>query len=228
MDNEKDDVPHTYTNSEGQEIPSVTHIISIIKKKNITSWANYLGFKHISVKNFINDKAILGSLVHERIECFFQGTEAKPYFDQRTSNEVNKRFEIFKTWYECAKPVPIWQEKEFTNNRYGGKLDLLCKMYDDKIVLLDFKTSKAVRSSHFLQLGGYLNLIQDCEPEMYKKIDLCQIVAITDRKVIQEVRPIELMKKYQDAFNDAYELYVKWDKILREEWNDSLRDLGIL
>ena len=228
MNDNGKDVAHTYTNSEGKEIPSVTHIISIIKKKNITGWANYLGFKHISVKNYINEKAILGTLVHERIEKFFDNEEPEPYFDYSINQQVNARFDIFKTWYDSAKPERIWEEKEFTNDKYGGKIDLLCKMYDDKIVLLDFKTSKAVRSSHFLQLGGYLNLIQDCEPEMYKKIDLCQIVAITDCKVVQEVRPIELMKKYQDAFNDAYELYVKWDRILREEWNDSLRDLGIL
>jgi hypothetical protein len=225
--NVKEDGPHTYLNSKNEEIPSVTHILSIMNKAGISTWANALGFKRISLRKFLDEKALIGTLVHERIENHFQNTEPKPFFDASTENEVNRRMVIFNVWEKEAQPKVIWEEKEFTNERYGGKIDLLCKMYGDKTVLLDFKTSKKVHASQFLQLGGYLNLIKENDPDTYNSIDLCQIVAISDR-VHQEVRSIKEMQVYMEAFELCYQLYTAWDSILRSQWNESLEKLGIL
>jgi hypothetical protein len=221
------DGPHTYLNSKNEEIPSVTHIISIMNKKGINSWANMLGFKRISLRKFLDEKAIIGTLVHEKIENYFQKTEPKPFFDASIDKEVNKRLDLFKLWANEAQPEVIWEEKEFTNERYGGKIDLLARMYEnEKIVLIDFKTSKSVHASQFLQLGGYLNLIQYNEPEMYERIELCQIVAIND-KIHHGIRTKKEMLAYQEAFEDCYNLYIHWDKILKDHWNDSLKNLGV-
>jgi hypothetical protein len=212
-------------NSKGEEIPSVTQIISILTKKGITEWANSLGFRRVSVKKFLDNKALIGTLVHSRIENYFKKEEYKPFIDKSTDDIVNARYELFKIWVNEAKPEMIWQEKEFTNERYGGKLDMLCKMYDDKYVLLDFKTSKDIHPSQFLQLGGYLNLIEYNESEMYEKISLCQIVAFGEKGIKQRVFTKEEMKRYQKAFEKCYEIYMCWDNILQDMWDENLKNL---
>ena len=52
-----------YYNSKGEEVPSVTTVLKIFGK-NLTGWANWLGFKRINVKEFVDNKAKFGTYVH--------------------------------------------------------------------------------------------------------------------------------------------------------------------
>ena len=220
-----DEKKHVYYNTKGEEIPSVTKIINIIKKKNITSWANGLGMKRISLKPYMTEKALIGTLVHDKIEHYFTKEDSRPYLDKSIDKEVTDRFNHFLLWVEASGIKPIWQEKEFHNEKYGGKIDMLGTI-GNGLVLIDFKTSKKPSSSHFLQLGGYLNLIQYCEPETYEKITHCLIVCLTDKGVEQGLKEIEKMKKYQKAFDSCYELFNAWNAVLKMEWGEDLNDLG--
>ena len=220
--------PHTYINADGKEVPSVTHTLAILKKKQTLVWANFLGFKRISVEKFINHKAMIGSLLHHKIECFFSGDKYIPHPSLGVEDEVNHLFKNFMAWYEEAKPKAIFQEKQIVGKNYGGTIDLLCNMFDNKIVLLDFKTSKTIHATQFMQLGGYLTLFKEVMPEIYKQIDLCMIVSITPAKVQTVVKSKKEMKKYMDAFTNNYILYDCYNEILTNEWNDSLKDVSIL
>ena len=224
----EEQLSHTYTTKNGTEVPSVTHILKLIKKKNISRWANGLGFKHINIKEFMNEKAMIGTLFHQRVEKYFKKEPIEPFMLESIENEVNARFQNFLIWVDEAKPEVIYEETPFVNDRYGGTVDLICRMYNNNIILLDFKTSNDIHYSHFLQLGGYLNLIAYNNITLFEDIDGCQIVAFGKNKVHQKMIYKDMMGKYQMAFEDCYNLYMKLDELLKRDWDDTLRDMTIL
>lgn len=217
----KKEEKHVYYNSKGDEIPSVTHILRIISKRSLVDWANYMGFRHINTKKFVEDKARIGTFFHDRVECYFQKKEWTKPFDCETEETVNKIFNNFMIWAKEANPEIIAEEKEYTNEEYGGKLDLLCSI-KGVVTLVDFKTSKSIHATQFLQLGGYLNLIYENDPELYDKIQLCQIVACTPSDINIKSKDKREMYGYQHAFTKAFEIYKAWGHILKTEWNETI------
>jgi hypothetical protein len=217
----EDKSKHVYYTADGKEVPSVTHIISIISKRELMKWANFLGFKRIDVTRYVSEKALIGTLFHNRVECVLQGRENdyKPYIDQNVNDEVDKIFHNFEIWRKESMPEVIWQEKEFVNNQYGGKIDLLCSIRGH-MTLVDFKTSKKPMASHFLQLGGYLNLIEQIDKGIYNKIELCQIIAINAKGIKIKTLTKEEMEPYKVAFLKAFELYMIWKSLLEVDWNE--------
>lgn len=219
-----DEKNHQYYNDKNEPIPSVTQVISILNKKGLVKWANILGFKKISAEKLVNEKAMIGSLLHDRISKFFKKEEYQPHLSEEINAQVDVLYSRFLQWYEIATPLVILSEENYINEFYGGTIDLLCKI-QDKTYLIDFKTSKKIHSSQFVQLGGYLTLIEELDPDLYNNIDRCQIISFTSERILYESRERKQMKPYENVFKNSYILYSEYDKILREEWNDSLKGL---
>lgn len=218
-----DEKNHQYYNDKNEPIPSVTQIISILNKNGLVKWANILGFKKINAEKLINEKALIGSLLHDRISKYLKGEEYSPHLSEEINDRVDELYNIFLKWYDVSQPKLIFTEKNYINNLYGGTIDLLCEI-EGKIYLIDFKTSKKIHSTQLIQLAGYLLLISELDPELYSKIDRCQILSFTPSKLLTESREIEQMKPYELIFQNSYILYTQYDKILREEWNESLKE----
>ena len=215
-----DEIKHQFYDDNGNEIPSITQILSMINKKGIVKWANYLGFKRIDCDKYLNEKAMIGTLLHDRISKFLKGEEYKPHISSEIENTVKTLFKYFIEWYDMSGMKLIYSEKMYNNNKYGGIVDLLCEI-NDEVYLIDFKTSKKIHGSQLLQLAGYLNLIETEEPDLYKKIKHCQILSFTPKNIISESRTIKEMKVYKSIFKNSYILFSEYDKLLREEWNDT-------
>ena len=75
-------------------------------------------------------------------------------------------------------------------------------------------------ASHFLQLGGYLNLIEQIDKGIYNKIELCQIIAINAKGIKIKTLTKEEMEPYKVAFLKAFELYTIWKSLLEVDWNE--------
>ena len=213
---------NAYYDEKGNELPSVTQIIKILNHKGLIQWANYIGFKHISYTNYMEERQLVGSLVHLKIEKFLKGEDYSPsYLDDSIEKEVNEKFKLFEIWYNETAAKPIWIEKALSNNRYGGTLDAVVQIKNGAIGLIDFKTSKTIKPSQLLQLGGYLNLIQERENDMYKNINFCSIIAFGNELSISS-RSREDMELYQKAFEKLYMLFCSWKDILSNDWNQSI------
>lgn len=212
---------HVYYTKSGKEIPSVTHIIQILAKPELTGWANWLGFKRISVTKFLNDKAYIGTAFHNRVECYFGDKVYQHPMAQEVDRKVEHLFQTFLPWAKEVNPKVIYQEHEYTCDDYGGKIDMLAKIKGE-VNLIDFKTSKDIHPSQFLQLGGYLNLIEKNDPKLYNKITCCQIIAVTEEKVKVKAIFKKDMLKYQTAFNCCLSLYKAWNDTLEEDWGKGL------
>lgn len=209
-----------YKNNDGEEIPSVTEMIKLLNHKGLMEWANYVGLKATPLKDYLLERSTLGSLVHSRIaEEFTTGTtEFPPFFDPELEAECRRKIDLFHTWREETGAVPLLVEKVMHNERYGGTLDLVAQYKNGHVGLIDFKTGTKKKPFHLLQLGGYLNLLEDCEPDIYKQVSFCSVVVL-GKDIVIGTRSVEEMQIYRDAIEKLYMLYMSWKDILWNDWH---------
>ena len=207
----------TYINKEKVEVPSVTTIIKLLNKPFIAKWANSLGWKRQSYDKVLEESANKGTFVHETLhEYLFK--EGKK-FDLSNPEVLNFLYENLNTFKEFEKDYdikPIWGEKSFSLDKFGGTVDLYCEL-DNKYTILDFKTSKRFYSSHFIQLGAYIQLL---EANNYK-VEQVAILRIREGDYDIKIINREDMNDYIELFNRLVEVfYLVYE--LNEEWGDLL------
>jgi ATP-dependent exoDNAse (exonuclease V) beta subunit len=207
----------TYINKEKVEVPSVTTIIKLLNKPFIAKWANSLGWKRQSYDKVLEESANKGTFVHETLhEYLFK--EGKK-FDLSNPEVLNFLYENLNTFKEFEKEYdikPIWGEKSFSLDKFGGTVDLYCEL-DNKYTILDFKTSKRFYSSHFIQLGAYIQLL---EANDYK-VEQVAILRIREGDYDIKIINREDMNDYIELFNRLVEVfYLVYE--LNEEWGDLL------
>ena len=209
-----------YYNSKAHEIPSVTHIISLLNKKGLMDWSNWLGFQRIKYRAFLDEKALLGTLVHNKIECDICNTHYSPHIDYKLEREADVRFNYYLQWKRDCHVEPKYSELRLHNERYGGTIDFI-GIVNGELTLGDFKTSKKPHFTHFMQLAAYLNLLQFKEPEIYDKLTNCRIICFTgksDVPIISRSKRVEEMVEYRTAFEKLYEAFIVLNRISIEDW----------
>lgn len=207
----------TYINKKEVEVPSVTTIIKLLNKPFIAKWANSLGWKRQSYDKVLEESANKGTFVHETLhEYLFK--EGKK-FDLSNPEVLNFLYENLNTFKEFEKDYdikPIWGEKSFSLDKFGGTVDLYCEL-DKKYTILDFKTSKRFYSSHFIQLGAYIQLL---EANDYK-VEQVAILRIKEGDYDIKIINREDMNDYIELFNRLVEVfYLVYE--LNKEWGDLL------
>ena len=207
----------TYINKEKVEVPSVTTIIKLLNKPFIAKWANNLGWKRQSYDKVLEESANRGTFVHEILhEYLFK--EGKK-FNLSNPEVLNFLYENLNTFKEFEKDYdikPIWGEKSFSLDKFGGTVDLYCEL-DNKYTILDFKTSKRFYSSHFIQLGAYIQLL---EANDYK-VEQVAILRIREGEYDIRIIDREDMGRYIDIFNKLVDLFhMVYD--LNQDWGDLL------
>ena len=206
-----------YLNKSNIEVPSVTTIIKLVNKPSIAKWANYLGWKKQSYEKVLEERAFEGTIAHELFHEYLFNEGAK--FDTSTPERLaflRENLETFKSFLEGVKLEPIWVEKPFASEKFGGTVDLYCKL-DGKNTILDFKTSKNFYSTHFIQLGAYIQLLE----EKNYNVEQVAILRIRDGKYDIKIIEREDMNQYIEIFNKLCDLfYLIYD--LNLEWKDLL------
>ena len=207
----------TYINEEEVEVPSVTTIIKVLNKPFIAKWANSLGWKRQSYDKVLEESANKGTFVHELLhEYLFKEGKEFDISNPDTVNFIYENINAFKDYLKTVKFEPIWGEKSYSTARYGGTIDLLCKINGD-LTILDFKTSKRFYSSHFIQLGAYIQLLE--KHDIYvEQVGICRIkdgevnVKFKHRSEMEDY--IDLFNKLTDVFYMVYELNKEWGDLL--------------
>ena len=147
----KIDNSNYYFNS--KQVPRVTDIISkSIHEEYLMKWSNYLGFKHLSYVEELNKAAEYGTLVHSAIENFLK----------HNISSDNVSFKAFLRWWNIVNASNevriIGEEESLVCEWFGGTYDLLISI-NNKIYLVDFKTSNHVGYKYYLQLAAYRYMI---------------------------------------------------------------------
>ncbi|MBW2993470.1 PD-(D/E)XK nuclease family protein, partial [Candidatus Woesearchaeota archaeon] len=106
-----------------------------------------------------------GSKVHNAINDLLKGVVIK--MDTKYMNPTTEKDEeltlaeyeclmSFVKWHDKYKPITLSTELVVFNENieYAGTLDYICKI-DNKIYIIDFKTSQNIWQEHKLQLSAY-------------------------------------------------------------------------
>jgi len=166
-----------YINDQGIEVPRVSSILKSLNKDALVHWANYLGFKRISYTKELNRTAIVGTAAHDTIDeiltNMFHRYGAFMYgiFESKSVMEYDNCMKSFSKWYEknwWLKDNLLFIDLELVGDSFGGTLDYVGKSpYNkDNAVIIDWKTSKMMTLTHFLQLAAYIRLWEKHYPTL--------------------------------------------------------------
>lgn len=167
---------HIYE-KDGKRYHSVTTILSVLGSKELMKWANSMGFKHIDSEKYTEDKAEFGTLVHAGLQKIVDpGAEVEMIQPKNAKHayEANKCYESFERLIRGYQYETIYTEKTLVSPslKYAGTMDWVVKL-DDKVTLVDFKTSKMVTFKYLLQLAGYMKLLELEEGIMIERAGIC-------------------------------------------------------
>ena len=186
--------------------PSVTEILSIVAKPGLVAWANNMGLAGKSTKDESQRIAGIGTEVHARIEQYFK--EGTSIFEGATA-EALPSLQLFNNWIQKHKIEPILIEESLISQKlgYAGTIDLLAKV-DDKITLIDFKTSNRIYEDYFAQLCAYKRLLIGFAPEAMLIIRLGK-----DHEGSFEEAEVKNEQLYLEYFDAVFNLYKVLKKV---------------
>lgn len=151
----------------GHPVPRTTEILSaMLHEDGLMKWSNYIGRKGQDYKQTLEEAAEKGTYTHDAIEQFLKHEIYLDPFSlpREFMNEVNNAYESFQMWWNqinmSNRVMVIAQEFKLVCEWFGGTLDLLVAI-NDKIYLVDFKTSNNPSYKYFLQLASYRYILRE-------------------------------------------------------------------
>ena len=158
---EKTKVHTQYYLSDGAKVPSVTTIIGVLNKPALLHWAWQMGIDGKDYRTVRDEAADVGTLAHYLILCHLKGMEPNvSAYSLENQKKAANSMAKFLDWESKHKLEPILLEEYLVSEvcRFGGTVDCYGKV-DDELILLDFKTSKAIYTDMFYQLAAYEHLL---------------------------------------------------------------------
>lgn len=153
-----------YYRRNGKYYPSVTYVLGYYPKgKFFENWLKQVGF---SADYIVKKAAEEGTQVHELAEAYLNGEELN-FLDERGRPQYNpdvwQMFLRFVEFWELYNPKLIETEVHLFSDelKVAGTCDLICEI-DDKLWLLDVKTSNMVHSTYELQTCVYGQCYKEC------------------------------------------------------------------
>ena len=162
----------------GNEYPSVTTVLNVIGKgEALKHWAagevakyavnqkdNWLGLDSAAAIDLLKREplrsldraASRGTDVHAIAETYAR-TGTMPTW----AEAINGYVDALKRFFDEHQPQPVLIEQTVFNSEigYAGSFDMVCKLeaYGDALIMLDYKTSKAIYPDVAAQLAAYAN-----------------------------------------------------------------------
>lgn len=200
---------HTiYRNTSGMEVPSVTTVLKILNKPFLVKWANIMGFKRKKVEDILEQKAHIGTLVHQMIAAFLMD---KMYIWTGPLNEkylMAGYLNSFIEWKRTHTVQPIFVERQMVSSKFGGTVDFYGHV-DIKKTILDFKTSKKPYPSMFLQLAAYCIMLE----EQGYEVEQAAIITLSETGYGEKFITRQALQPYIDIFKTLVDLFHSWFEI---------------
>ena len=200
---------HTiYKLKSGDRIPSVTTVLGILAKPALIQWAWELGTKGIDYKAVRDQAGDIGTLAHALIIADLKGDK----FDtsEYSAQDIQKAENCLIKYWDWAKVNPIKSillETPLISEVYqfGGTVDCFAERQDTKeLVLIDFKTGKAIYPEHLYQLSAYEQLLKEAD----FRFDQTMILRIGRDEVEGfEVRSLGDLSKAFEIFKNCLSIY---------------------
>ena len=176
-------MPHVVMkNKDGKRVPSVTTVLGVMAKPQLVYWANKIGLEGIKVNEYVDDKAVIGTLAHYMAECDVNGVTPDYQSEVECSDEQIEQAKVcfdkyleWKSYQDEFEPmfseIPLVSEE----HQYSGTFDLIAKL-NGKVTLIDFKTCSSIHYEALIQTVAYKKMIE--ENNLVDKIEQIVILRI--------------------------------------------------
>jgi len=158
--------PHTiYKLSDGTRVPGVTTILSVLSKPALIRWANKMGLSGIDTAKYVDEAARAGTAAHEMIQCHLTGVAFdRSQYAEDLLDIAENGYLKYLDWEKQQTLDDIHSEMMLVSekNRYGGQIDLYCKL-NGVYTLVDFKTNSSGVYPEMMHqtAGGYRKLLEE-------------------------------------------------------------------
>lgn len=195
-------MPHVKSvkDKDGNEIPSVTEVLSILGKPELYRWYGKYGFD--SCERMKREAGEWGSELHDSISQYLKGEEVD------VSSRCAPMLHAFSEWKERSGFVPLAVEPEepLKSALYGfrGTFDAIGTL-DGELVVCDWKSSSRIYPDYGLQLAAYAQLWEEAHPK--EKIRTGFIVRIDKKSCKVQVKGFYNLKMYFEVFKNLLPVY---------------------
>jgi len=203
---------------EGNYYPSVTSILNYFPKNQFFhSWLKDVGHNSDIIANKAANE---GTQVHNAIDNFLNGKEINwidEWGNAQYSLDVWKMILSFADFWNTHKPELIATEYHLFSDEYeyAGTGDLVVRL-NDKLWLIDIKTSNSLHTSYDLQLAAYAKAWNETHDEPITETGILWLKAATrgeDKKgeKIQgagwQLNVVSEIDRNFEMFNKVYDIY---------------------
>lgn len=201
---------HYIDSNTAQALPSVTTILGMTKDMTaLNEWKRRVG--KVEAQRIVTEAASLGSLMHQHLECYIEGTERPGGTNQVRVQAKQLSDTIIEKGMTNVDEIWGIEQPLMFPGLYAGTADLICQ-YKGTPVIGDFKTSRKFKKrewidDYFMQCAAYAL----AHNEMYgSSINAGLIFIITHDNKYQEflIQGAEF-EKYIDLWLDKVEEYYK-------------------
>lgn len=210
MEAETSDTGRVYMTPEGQGLPSITTVLSILSRDGIAKWRKKVGNEEADRISY--RASTRGTAVHEIIEKYINNDED---FRNGYTPDIIQSFIDIRPILDNRIGTVYAQEAPLYSNHLGvaGRVDCVAE-FDGKISIIDFKTSRKPKpakfiSNYFMQESAYAIMWEE-----RTGIPITQLVTIisvdqNEPQVFIEhrdnwVRPLlETIEKYNEENSSA-------------------------
>lgn len=201
-----------------KQVPGITTITKYLTETDpIAIWANNLGLANINMLEYRRELAVIGTLWHYMIECNLMNKELDLNEYTPRQIEIAKRLmDKFLMWKQGKKVIPLGMELPLVSKEYGygGTSDYIGYI-NDKLSLMDFKSTESIKMEHKSQAVACAKLWNDHNPDkQIEKIYILKASRDMDMSVdFSEVGSIEL---YWELFLALLKVHELVNKIKKE------------
>lgn len=206
---------------DNQIYPRVTSIINVISKPGLRYWYGKLGTEE--AQRYMQDRSTFGSAMHDMIEnlAMIDSRDKANRFISRCSNEEME---------ECLRAFMDWRKYRTLGERqvetvvysseydYAGTFDFLGRV-DGDLLLADWKSSKQIYPSYFLQLSAYANAVREMVDVFPDKAGVLCLRG--DRTYEYKWMESDTLKAFFHIFLSAKRIYgwrdTGWMNVINEE-----------
>ena len=203
-------------------LPSVTTLVHLISLDDrLMGWANHMGFKRTRLEEVRARSSYYGNLVHSNLRAMVDPDAPPPMkaTDKENGSRLYHALCNFDTLMSGISYKTLCTEYTMKSTKlgYAGTVDWVATFDKDYVVLNDFKTSKNVENTMYLQLGGYYGLLK----ENGIHIDYAQIIIVNDVRAKAYKLDKPNLKKYHKAFMNIVQFYNDYTAIVGPLWKES-------
>ncbi len=170
-----------YYKRNGKYYPSITHVLSYYPKgKYFEDWLKKVGY---SSEHIVKKAGEEGTQVHSLIEDYLEGRPTYFLNKDKTPKyptEVWLMFLHFVEFWETYKPTLLETEVHLFSDELeiAGTCDLVCEI-DDKIWIIDYKTSNHIHLTYDIQTAFYKKSYEEC---FGKQVEKCGVLWLKSSK----------------------------------------------